>query len=161
MMQSDRFELLSAYIDDEVTASERQQVEQWLSQDAEFQRLYRRLTGLNQGFAAIAEPEPISAAQAAAITDGVFAKTQPVRPWKLWAVGAGAIAAGMVTALSSLVTGDGGMQYSPAAIKGGSAPTIAMTSPAIPSASVSSDVVMISLNDSLMAPGDGTASPTP
>jgi hypothetical protein len=54
------------------------------------------------------------------------------------------------------------MQYSPAAIsRGGSTPTIAMTSPAMPSASVSSDVVMISLNDSLMAPGDGTASPTP
>jgi anti-sigma factor RsiW len=161
MMQSDRFELLSAYIDNEVTASERQQVEQWLGQDAEFQRLYRRLTGLNQGFAAIAEPEPISAAQAAAIADGVFAKTQPARPWKIWAVGAGAIAAGMVTALSSLMTGDGGMQYSPAAIKGGATPTIALTSPAIPDASIPSDVVMISLNDSLIAPEDSAATPTP
>jgi anti-sigma factor RsiW len=160
MLQSDRFELLSAYIDNEVTAAERQQVEQWLRQDAEIQVLYRRLTNLNQGFANLPEPAPISAAQADAITDRVFAKVQGPRPWKVWAIGAGAVAAGMVAALGGLITGDGGMQYSPAAIKGGSTPTIAMTSYPTP-ASVPSDVVMISLNDSLLSPMDGTAPPTP
>uniref|UniRef100_A0ACD5GTL5 Anti-sigma factor family protein n=1 Tax=Desertifilum tharense IPPAS B-1220 TaxID=1781255 RepID=A0ACD5GTL5_9CYAN len=33
MLKRDRFELLSAYLDGEVTASERQQVENWLDTD--------------------------------------------------------------------------------------------------------------------------------
>ena len=40
MYQRDRFELLSAYIDGEVTAAERGQIEQWLTTDPEVQCLY-------------------------------------------------------------------------------------------------------------------------
>jgi hypothetical protein len=47
--QRDRFELLSAYLDGEVTAAERRQVETWLRTDASTQQLYRRLLGLRQG----------------------------------------------------------------------------------------------------------------
>lgn len=46
--QRDRFELLSAYLDGEVTASERRQVEQWLATDSQTQRLYARLLALRQ-----------------------------------------------------------------------------------------------------------------
>lgn len=47
--QRDRFELLSAYLDGEVTASERRQVESWLATDAKTQCLYSRLLTLRQG----------------------------------------------------------------------------------------------------------------
>lgn len=48
-MQRDRFELLSAYLDGEVTAAERRQVESWLDTDVNTQRLYTRLLLLRQG----------------------------------------------------------------------------------------------------------------
>lgn len=48
-LQRDRFELLSAYLDGEVTAVERRQVEQWLATDAKTQCLYSRLLSLRQG----------------------------------------------------------------------------------------------------------------
>ena len=46
MYQRDRFELLSAYIDGEVTAAERGQIEQWLTIDPEVQCLYARVLKL-------------------------------------------------------------------------------------------------------------------
>lgn len=48
-LKRDRFELLSAYLDGEVTADERRQVEQWLATDAKMQRLHTRLLSLRQG----------------------------------------------------------------------------------------------------------------
>lgn len=48
-LQRDRFELLSAYLDGEVTATERRQVEEWLATDAKTQCLYSRLLSLRQG----------------------------------------------------------------------------------------------------------------
>jgi anti-sigma factor RsiW len=49
MEKRDYFELLSAYLDGEVTATERRQVEEWLSNDASIKRLYKRLLTLRQG----------------------------------------------------------------------------------------------------------------
>ena len=46
MYQRDRFELLSAYIDGEVTAAERGQIEEWLTTDPEVQCLYARVLKL-------------------------------------------------------------------------------------------------------------------
>lgn len=46
----DRFELLSAYLDGEVSPAERRLVATWLDHDAEAQCLYRRLLQLRQGF---------------------------------------------------------------------------------------------------------------
>ncbi|NEQ44582.1 MAG: transcriptional regulator [Leptolyngbya sp. SIOISBB] len=46
----DRFELLSAYLDGEVSADERRLVMAWLDEDPETQCLYRRLLQLRQGF---------------------------------------------------------------------------------------------------------------
>ncbi|MEA5452912.1 zf-HC2 domain-containing protein [Leptolyngbya sp. CCNP1308] len=45
----DRFELLSAYLDGEVTPEERQQVLCWLQQDDSARALYNRLLTLRQG----------------------------------------------------------------------------------------------------------------
>lgn len=46
MYQRDRFELLSAYLDGEVTAAERRQIEQWLTTEPEVQSLYARVLKL-------------------------------------------------------------------------------------------------------------------
>lgn len=59
MLKRDRFELLSAYLDGEVTAAERRQVEDWLANDPESQRLYDRLLKLRSSFQTI----PVPAAQ--------------------------------------------------------------------------------------------------
>jgi anti-sigma factor RsiW len=48
-LQRDRFELLSAFIDGEVTAAERKQVQQLLATDSDMQRLHSRLMKLRQG----------------------------------------------------------------------------------------------------------------
>ena len=59
MLKRDRFELLSAYLDGEVTAAERKQVEEWLANDPESQRLYDRLLKLRSSFQTV----PVPAAQ--------------------------------------------------------------------------------------------------
>lgn len=56
MLKRDRFELLSAYLDGEVTAAERRQVEDWLANDPEIQRLYGRLLKLRQGLHTLPVP---------------------------------------------------------------------------------------------------------
>lgn len=46
----DRFELLSAYLDGEVTPEERQLIQGWLTTDPAVKGLYQRLLHLRQGF---------------------------------------------------------------------------------------------------------------
>ena len=46
--EEERFELLSAYLDDEVTPAERKQVAQWLMDDPQTLQMYRRLLMLRQ-----------------------------------------------------------------------------------------------------------------
>ncbi|MFZ9739545.1 MAG: anti-sigma factor family protein [Prochlorotrichaceae cyanobacterium] len=48
---NDRYEWLSAYIDDELVPHDRQVVEQWLAKDPEYEACYRRLMRMRQGFA--------------------------------------------------------------------------------------------------------------
>jgi len=55
--QRDRFELLSAYLDGEVTATERKQVEDWLATDVTVQQLHTRLLKLRQGFRSLPTPQ--------------------------------------------------------------------------------------------------------
>ncbi len=57
-LQRDRFELLSAYLDGEVTATERKQVEEWLVNDPTVQKLHARLLMLRQGFRSLPVPQP-------------------------------------------------------------------------------------------------------
>ncbi|MFS8118200.1 MAG: anti-sigma factor family protein, partial [Microcoleus sp.] len=62
-MMRDRFELLSAYIDGEVTAAERRQVEEWLTNDLTTKRLYSRLMMMQQGFQSMPVPAAEQSAQ--------------------------------------------------------------------------------------------------
>lgn len=48
--QEEQFELLSAYLDNEVTVAERKQVEAWLATDPEFQQLYNQMLKLQRSF---------------------------------------------------------------------------------------------------------------
>ena len=48
MHKRDRFELLNAYLDGEVTADERRQIENWLTTDTQVQCLYARALKLRQ-----------------------------------------------------------------------------------------------------------------
>jgi anti-sigma factor RsiW len=57
---SDRFLLLSAYLDGEVTPSERQQVHYWLDTDAEFHQQYRKLLRLQQELHHLPDTVPVS-----------------------------------------------------------------------------------------------------
>ncbi|MEM9906299.1 MAG: Fis family transcriptional regulator [Cyanobacteria bacterium P01_D01_bin.44] len=54
----DRFELLSAYLDGEVTPGERRQVARWLSEDSRAQALYHRLLSLRQAMRAMPIESP-------------------------------------------------------------------------------------------------------
>jgi anti-sigma factor RsiW len=62
MHNRDRFELLNAYLDGEVTADERQQIENWLTTDSEVQRLYARALELRQKWQIMSPlaPQPIT-----------------------------------------------------------------------------------------------------
>ncbi len=48
MPNRDRFELLNAYLDGEVTAAQRQQIDNWLTTDSQVQCLYARALKLRQ-----------------------------------------------------------------------------------------------------------------
>ena len=98
----ERFELLSAYLDGEVTPTERKQVEALLANDAAFQTKYRQLQKMQHAFPRMAVP---SSQSAEALSAGVFAKLDRQRNRKLGWIGGGAIAATLVAA----VTGLGGL----------------------------------------------------
>jgi negative regulator of sigma E activity len=53
----ERFELLSAYLDGELTAAERRQVEEWLSNDASVKQSYVRLLKVRQGLRNLPVPQ--------------------------------------------------------------------------------------------------------
>jgi anti-sigma factor RsiW len=57
-LKRDRFELLSAYLDGEVTAPERRQVEAWLQSDPKMQALYARMLKMQQGIRRLPTPAP-------------------------------------------------------------------------------------------------------
>ena len=97
----EQFELVSAYIDDEVTEQERLQVEQWLADDPAIQVLYADLGGITESLKQAPVPISLSAEQTLA---GVMAKveTQQTKRWK-W--GGSAIAAGLAVAISSVFVG--------------------------------------------------------
>ncbi|AFZ06495.1 transmembrane transcriptional regulator (anti-sigma factor) [Oscillatoria nigro-viridis PCC 7112] len=100
-MMRDRFELLSAYLDGEVTAAERRQVEDWLTNDPTTKRLYSRLLMMQQSFQAMPVPAAEQSAEelATKVLQRVEGKTKRNLVWR-----GGAIAALLV----AVVAGVGG-----------------------------------------------------
>lgn len=105
LLLRDRFELLSAYLDGELTAPERQQVEHWLDKEPDVQCLYRRLLTLRQGLQTL--PEPVAAIAPDRLVQGVFAGVDHQRRQRwLWRMGPVAAAVvGVCTGLWLTVSG--------------------------------------------------------
>ena len=103
-----RFELLSAYIDGEVTPQQRRQVQEWLDTDPQFHTLYTQLLGLSQGIKNV--PIPQAEISTREISDEVFRRVNGERRLKRAFVLTGsAIAAVFVGAISSIFSGDNGL----------------------------------------------------
>jgi anti-sigma factor RsiW len=119
IIPEERFELLSAYIDGEVTESEEQLVEQWLSDDVDFRRLYQQQLKLRQSL--IDLPVPIAAhssvkAETDVMINRVFAeidKRSQQRKRKL--AGIGISVAALVGIVGSMFTFNSNPQFSPVA----------------------------------------------
>lgn len=97
----EQFELLSAYLDDEVTPEERQQVETWLATDSAVQQVFRTMGGLSRSITQIPVP---AAAPIEQTVQGVLAKLDRRKQRLQW-VGGSAIAAVVTAALASISTG--------------------------------------------------------
>lgn len=102
MLKRDRFEMLSAYLDGEVTAEERRQVEAWLATDPVVQRLYDRLLKLRQGVQTM--PVPASTQSVEQTIDKVFTRVNR-RPKMALMWGGAAVAALVVGAISGVLPG--------------------------------------------------------
>lgn len=102
-LQRDRFELLSAYIDGEVTAAERTQVQRLLATDPDMQRLHSRLIMLRQGLQKL--PVPPAPETAKETTEKVFSRIDRRRTRRTVVWGGAAIAAVFVSALSGIFPG--------------------------------------------------------
>ncbi len=102
-LQRDRFELLSAFIDGEVTAAERRQVQELLATDADMQRLHSRLMKLRQGMQKLPVPAAETTAQDTA--QEVFSRLDRRRNRRTVIWGGAAIAAMVVGALSGILPG--------------------------------------------------------
>lgn len=100
MVKRDRFELLSAYLDGEVTAIERKQVEEWLANDASVQCLYARLLKLRQGLRTL--PVPTAQESPEATVQQVLTRLRR-RSRLNWMAGSAALAACVIGAISGLV----------------------------------------------------------
>lgn len=99
MQKRDRFELLSAYLDGEVTAFQRRQVEEWLANDQETQQLYERLLNLRQGM----QTMPCPAGQQVEDTIEQVYKCIHRRRRRALLVGGSAIAAAVIGAISTVL----------------------------------------------------------
>ncbi|MBE9233573.1 zf-HC2 domain-containing protein [Cuspidothrix issatschenkoi LEGE 03284] len=99
MEKRDCFELLSAYLDGEVTANERKEVEELLSTDASIKTLYNRLLNLRQGFQTI--PIPSTGKSSETTIEQVFTRIDQ-RYHLNWMLGGVAVAACILGAISGL-----------------------------------------------------------
>lgn len=147
--EADRFELLSAYLDGEVTASERRQVEEWLANDDSVQCLYQRLLKLRQGVKSM--PIPVSQLSPEVTFQQVWKRLRS-RTQLSWLVGGAAVAACVIGSISGLIPGNTTkLQLAQQKIQ----PIAATTQPAAPASPL-----MVALNNPVIEiPKTAVASP--
>ncbi|MDF5723412.1 MAG: zf-HC2 domain-containing protein [Rhizonema sp. PD37] len=105
MMKHYGFELLSAYLDGELTVAERRQVEEWLANDPSVQSLYARQIKIRQGLRTLPVPQP---QQPVEETVQQVMKRLHRRSITGWMFGGVAIAACVLGAISGLlINGEG------------------------------------------------------
>jgi anti-sigma factor RsiW len=122
----EKFELLSAYLDGEVSAEERQQVERWLQEDSAFRIMHQRLRSTQKSWANLPETEALAPIDNFA--DGVFAKIDQRRQRNWLKIGGSAIAAAVVAVGGSLAAGWDGFSNPVPQIANISLPTSVPTS---------------------------------
>ena len=93
------FELLSAYLDGEVTATERKQVEEWLSTDTDIKSLYKRLLTLRQSLQNLPIPTGV---QSPETTLNIILARLRFRYRLNWMLGGAVTAVCIIGAMSSL-----------------------------------------------------------
>jgi anti-sigma factor RsiW len=104
-VETDRFELLSAYLDGELSPRERQQVQQWLDTDPQFKQLYHRLLKLHQGMQNLAMP--VTDRSTEQLSEQVFDRiSKQKKRTKLWTLTGGAIAALFAASMFSFWTNE-------------------------------------------------------
>ncbi len=144
---SERFELLSAYLDGEVSPSERKQVEQWLADDPEFKQTYRQMLALQEGWKS--SPAVAPSMPTEQLVNRVMARLDR-RPKVLVWGGLGAMAAIAVGAFSGLLPGSqGGIFQSakaPESQRNLSLPTAPAQSPASTTVAMRSNELMLVLD---------------
>jgi anti-sigma factor RsiW len=109
---TEQFELLSAYLDDEVTVSERYEVEALLESDEAFAHQYRQMLRIQTSLPTMSVPSTRQSPEALAAA--VFAEIDRPRQRKMAIFGGGAIAAGLlsiVAGLTGLIGGDSQPQF--------------------------------------------------
>lgn len=104
MVKRDRFELLSAYLDGEVTATERKQIEEWLANDPSSQKLYNRLLKLRHGLRTLPIPQPEVPVETT--VEKVLERLQRRRLRLASIFGGTAIAACVIGSISGLFNGE-------------------------------------------------------
>lgn len=89
----ERFELLSAYVDQELGASDRQLVEQWLREDSDYRQQYKQLLQVQK---LLVDLPIVNAVQPEHVVNQVMAKIakRSQRRWGLVALGIALITAG-------------------------------------------------------------------
>lgn len=94
----DAIEALSAYLDGETDATERQRVEQWLQADPQARQRLQRMQALRRGLRSLPVPAPTQSPER--VADAIFAKTE-ARRRNAWLWGSTAVAAAVVAAVSA------------------------------------------------------------
>ncbi len=100
-LKRNRFQLISAYVDGEVTSAERSEVQQLLATDPDAKRLYNRLVMLRQAFRSM--PVPPTEQPAQELAQQVFSKIDRRRNRRKFVWGGAALAAMFVGAVSMIV----------------------------------------------------------
>ncbi len=109
------FELLSAYLDGEVTPTQRQEIQELLESDAHVQELYQRLQKLRTAFHEM--PYPQSHCSSQQLSNQVFAYIDQERKIKKrWLWGSTAIATLLVAAIGNILV-DSESSWQPVAQK--------------------------------------------
>lgn len=101
-----RFELLSAYLDDEVSYEERQQVETWLATDSAFHQQYLNLCRLQYGLRSM--PNPQAALPVEQAVEQVLARASRKPSFILWGT-VGVATAAVIGVITSLFSGNTGL----------------------------------------------------
>lgn len=96
----DQFELLSAYLDGEVTAQQRQQVQQWLENDPTAQRVYQSLLQQQQAFQSFSPPQPTLSHHQ--LSQKVFDRIDEGREERIWFWGGTALATVLIGSIISI-----------------------------------------------------------